>query len=431
MAEPAPTRRSSRAHRAPAETAGAHTPDVAPETRRLRSTARTSESDAPHVAGETESATPESATPMIPASPQPAVPTSRRAARAARSVTGAIPVDESAPATTPLRTAPAPEPAVSITEVTGVDRSAGDVPVEDTADGPAADDFEVAARVLNFTGETPVQQAAPAAKTTSTEQTADLGAAVAAHDTPRRLRGASFKRLAAASFSVGVMGAVTLLAVGTTTPAEAVAAATGESVATAVMAPGATDITAEDEEQIQAYVAPEGVQNLQITRSESYDTETYAEVAAESGIANTSDLFYNDPNGEIQWPFAVGVPMSSGFGYRWGALHEGVDFTPGAGSPIQAVADGVVREATESGGAYGVHVIIDHVIDGELVSTHYAHMQYGSIQVQVGQEIEVGTTVGLVGNTGRSYGAHLHFEVLMGGETAIDPIPWLREHAGG
>ena len=90
-----------------------------------------------------------------------------------------------------------------------------------------------------------------------------------------------------------------------------------------------------------------------------------------------------------------------------------------------------MREATESGGAYGVHVIIDHVIEGELVSTHYAHMQYGSLQVEVGQEVEVGTTIGLVGNTGRSTGPHLHFEVLMGGETAIDPLPWLREHAGG
>ncbi|MDZ8200114.1 M23 family metallopeptidase [Microbacterium sp. SSW1-59] len=374
---------------------------------------------------------------MIPASPQPAAPLSRRAARAARSVTGAIPVDEAAPVTTPLATTRAAQPHVTVTEVAGVDQAAPGVPAPGVpAEGVHADDldadaFESAARRLNFTRETPVQPHAASTPDDPAQATADIGVAVAGHRARRRFEGAAFKRLAAASFSVGVMGAVTLLAVGTTTPAEALAAATGESVASVVVAPGTTDLTAAEEEQIQAYVAPEGVQNLQIQRSESYGTETYAELAAESGIANTSDLFYNDPNADIQWPFAVGVPMSSGFGYRWGALHEGVDFVPGDGSPIQAVADGVVREATESGGAYGVHVIVDHVIDGELVSTHYAHMQYGSIQVQVGQEIEVGTTLGLVGNTGRSYGAHLHFEVLMGGETAIDPIPWLREHAGG
>ena len=93
-------------------------------------------------------------------------------------------------------------------------------------------------------------------------------------------------------------------------------------------------------------------------------------------------------------------------------MHEGVDFTPGAGSPIQAIADGVVRIATNSGGAYGVTVVIDHVIDGQLVSSRYAHMQYGSLQVAVGQHVTVGTVIGRTGNTGRSFGAHTHFEIL-------------------
>ena len=86
---------------------------------------------------------------------------------------------------------------------------------------------------------------------------------------------------------------------------------------------------------------------------------------------------------ELTHPVAVRgrVPISYGFGMRSGRMHEGVDFTPGAGSPIQAIADGVVRVATNSGGAYGVSVIIDHKIDGQLVSSRYAHMQYGSLQV--------------------------------------------------
>ena len=142
-------------------------------------------------------------------------------------------------------------------------------------------------------------------------------------------------------------------------------------------------------------------------------------------------MFTNDQNSPIQWPFAVGVGLSSGFGMRWGRMHEGLDFTPGEGAPIQAIADGTVRIATESGGAYGVTVYIDHVIDGQLITSHYAHMQYGSLEVSEGEHVTVGTVVGHTGNTGRSYGAHLHFELLVNGTTPIDPLPWLREHAGG
>ncbi len=285
------------------------------------------------------------------------------------------------------------------------------------------DEFEAAARLFSFTGETPIQPAAEPQR----EHTAD------AHAARRRSRpsnGAAFRRVTAASFSVGVMGIVGLLTVGMTTPAEAVAAASGYEMPLTVLAP--SDIDPElDPSEIQAYVAPASVEEAGITRTENYSTVTTAQLAAQSGIKNFSNFFVNDPNSAIQWPFAVGVPISYGFGMRSGRMHEGVDFTPGAGSPIQAIADGTVRVASASGGAYGVHVIIDHMIDGQLVSSHYAHMQYGSLQVSAGQQVTVGTVLGRTGNTGRSYGAHTHFEILMNGTTAIDPIPWLRQHAGG
>ena len=122
--------------------------------------------------------------------------------------------------------------------------------------------------------------------------------------------------------------------------------------------------------------------------------------------------------------------ISFGFGPRSGEFHEGADFVPGAGAHVQAIAAGTVRIATESGGAYGVTVVVDHIIDGELVSTRYAHMQYGSLQVSVGDTVEAGTFLGQTGNTGRSFGAHTHFEVLQDGTTPIDPIVWLRANAG-
>ena len=286
-----------------------------------------------------------------------------------------------------------------------------------------SDEFEAAARLFSFTGETPIQTADEPAESQPAEPHA-------ARRRPRPSSGASFRRVSAASFSIGVMGIVGLLTVGMTTPAEAVAAAGGSDMPMSVLAPATTELEV-DADAIQAYAVPATVADVPIERSETYSTVTTAQLAAQSGIKNFSNFFVNDPNSAIQWPFAVGVPISYGFGMRSGRMHEGVDFTPGAGSPIQAIAEGVVRVATNSGGAFGVSVIIDHQIDGQLVSSHYAHMQYGSLQVAVGQHVTVGTIIGRTGNTGRSYGAHTHFEILMNGTTPIDPIPWLRAHAGG
>jgi murein DD-endopeptidase MepM/ murein hydrolase activator NlpD len=297
------------------------------------------------------------------------------------------------------------------------------------AEGPTAaeiDAFEAAARLFSFTGETPIQFTARVGD----DAADDTPPPVAAHTTVSRNRGASFKRVSAASFSVGVMGIVGLLTVGMTTPADAVAAQRGTDITSSLVASAAAE-DAVDEDEIQAYVTPSEVENATIKRDENYSTVTMAQLASESGITNFSNFFKNDPNASIQWPFAVGVPITYGFGMRSGRMHEGVDFTPGAGSPIQAITDGVVRVSTDSGGAYGVHVIVDHVIDGQMVSSHYAHMQYGSRQLQVGDTVTAGTILGRTGNTGRSYGAHTHFELLANGTTAIDPIPWLRQHAGG
>lgn len=283
------------------------------------------------------------------------------------------------------------------------------------------DAFEAAARLFSFTGETPVQDAPDAT---------GPSAPAAPHVASRRNRGASFQRITATSFSVGVMGIVGLLTVGLTTPADAVASPGATDISTALVSADAGTSTGSADE-IQAYVTPSEVQNATIERAENYSTLTMAQLASQSGISNYSNFFINDPNSAIQWPFAVGVPISYGFGMRDGSMHEGADFTPGEGAPIQAIADGVVRESTESGGAFGVHIVIDHVIDGQLISSSYSHMLYGSRQVEVGDQVTVGTIIGHTGNTGRSFGAHTHFEMLANGTTPIDPIPWLRAHAGG
>jgi murein DD-endopeptidase MepM/ murein hydrolase activator NlpD len=309
-------------------------------------------------------------------------------------------------------------------------------PAEATAQSVDGDAFDAAARLFSFTGETPVQAAQASADTQDPAaggQEQDAAPTVTRTTSSRAARGASFRRVTTASFSFGVMGIVGLLAVGLTTPAAAVGnAGTAADISAPVFAAPHGDIASgASADAIQAYVTPAEVQSAAIDRPENYSTITMAQLAADSGISNFSSFFINNPNSPIQWPFSVGVPISYGFGMRDGTMHEGADFTPGEGSPIQAIADGVVRESTDSGGAFGVHIVIDHIIDGQLVSSSYSHMQYGSREVEVGQHVTVGTIVGHTGNTGRSFGAHTHFEILMNGTTPIDPIPWLRAHAGG
>jgi murein DD-endopeptidase MepM/ murein hydrolase activator NlpD len=133
----------------------------------------------------------------------------------------------------------------------------------------------------------------------------------------------------------------------------------------------------------------------------------------------------------VQAPTPMGS-LSSGFGYRSAACsgctsnHEGLDLTPGAGTAVQAIADGVVVDAGNPSGPFGVFVVIEHLIDGEKFTSLYAHLQYGSLAVNVGDAVPAGTQLGRVGSTGMSTGAHLHFEIWSATGNPIDPLPWLR-----
>jgi murein DD-endopeptidase MepM/ murein hydrolase activator NlpD len=116
------------------------------------------------------------------------------------------------------------------------------------------------------------------------------------------------------------------------------------------------------------------------------------------------------------WP-CDGVVVS-GFGMRWGRMHEGIDIGCAYGTPNRAAAAGKVIYAGWLGG-YGNLVVVDHQ-NG--LSTAYAHAS--SILVGVGQTVSQGQTVSLVGSTGRSSGPHLHFEVRVNG-VAVDPLLYL------
>lgn len=111
--------------------------------------------------------------------------------------------------------------------------------------------------------------------------------------------------------------------------------------------------------------------------------------------------------------------FTSGYGYRWGALHGGVDIANAIGTPIYAVSDGVVVAVGPTAG-YGAYVKLRHS-DGTV--TLYGHIN--SWNVSLGERVFAGDQIATIGNRGNSTGPHLHLEVLVGGTDRIDPVPWL------
>ena len=116
------------------------------------------------------------------------------------------------------------------------------------------------------------------------------------------------------------------------------------------------------------------------------------------------------------WPVAGSV--TSGFGWRWGRMHEGIDIACASGTPVVAAASGTVIQAGWLGG-YGNLVVVDH---GNGVATAYAHNT--SVAVGVGQSVSQGQVVAYAGSTGNSSGPHVHFEVRVNG-SAVDPLGYL------
>jgi murein DD-endopeptidase MepM/ murein hydrolase activator NlpD len=110
---------------------------------------------------------------------------------------------------------------------------------------------------------------------------------------------------------------------------------------------------------------------------------------------------------------------TSGFGMRWGRLHAGTDLAGAHGTPIHATADGVVTHAGWLSG-YGQLVKIEHALG---IETRYAHMS--RIRVREGQRVSRGDRIGDMGNTGRSTGTHLHYEVRVDGK-AINPMTYIK-----
>ena len=135
-----------------------------------------------------------------------------------------------------------------------------------------------------------------------------------------------------------------------------------------------------------------------------------------SSSASTPPIVPPTGSGLLGWP--VSGPVVSGFGMRWGRMHEGIDITCATGTPVRAAGGGTVIWAGWRGG-YGNLVVVDH---GGGLSTAYAHNS--AFASSVGLSVAAGQVIAYAGSTGNSSGPHVHFEVRVNGG-AVDPLGYL------
>lgn len=237
------------------------------------------------------------------------------------------------------------------------------------------------------------------------------GPATGSHRAPTagRRRGIAARRPSALLGAL-VAGGVAAAVLGLQSPPEAAAEST--SVLSAQQELGIVD---------EAEVMP----MASITEAEAQ--ERLQEVTAARAARAEAEAAAAAAAAEAARPRAVfpirGARLTSSFGPRWGTTHTGIDLAAPMLTPEYAAVDGVVlRAGSASGFGLAVYILTG---DGDVMV--YGHME--EITVEVGQYVDAGETVALVGNRGQSTGPHLHFEVHQGGVggTRVDPMEWLSD----
>jgi murein DD-endopeptidase MepM/ murein hydrolase activator NlpD len=141
-----------------------------------------------------------------------------------------------------------------------------------------------------------------------------------------------------------------------------------------------------------------------------------ARIRAAQEQSSSAEAAVVSGSGRLSWP--VSGPVTSGFGSRWGRMHEGIDIAVGQGTPVHAAAAGTVIYAGWMEG-YGNLVVIDH---GNGLSTAYGHNS--ALASSIGQTVSAGQVIAYSGSTGHSTGPHVHFEVRVNG-SPVDPLGYL------
>lgn len=185
--------------------------------------------------------------------------------------------------------------------------------------------------------------------------------------------------------------------------------------------------------------------------SDTFETEAEAAAATQQGLfseisveelpvsledieyvatdSSTNVSYSYIPDVVVNFPFREPVRLTDGFGYRSypvAQFHDAQDFAAPAGTPISAIADGIVLESGFASDGCGYGVKLEHEIGPHTVTSRYCHMLDDSTGLSVGDEVKMGDLVGPVGSTGLSFGPHLHLAIRVDDEP-VDPIPFLLE----
>ncbi|MEU8815133.1 M23 family metallopeptidase [Actinoplanes sp. NPDC048796] len=160
--------------------------------------------------------------------------------------------------------------------------------------------------------------------------------------------------------------------------------------------------------QVADAVADRATDEAAASRSDSRDSAAKQKVSAEQATEDVWLLPLDD------------YVFTSPYGVRWGKLHAGIDLTAPEGMPYKSVHAGEVTQAGYNGG-YGYSVTVKNDDGTEVI---YAHSR--RVLVKTGDKVKAGQVLGEVGNTGASYGVHLHLEIHVNG-APTDPIPYLRD----
>ena len=170
--------------------------------------------------------------------------------------------------------------------------------------------------------------------------------------------------------------------------------------------PGVDEVSAEETPQILSIAEYKPVENL----TEQLDKAIqHSDEVARLDEAARAPLFTKPAEGAF----------TSGFGMRWGSMHNGIDIANSPGTPIRAVAAGTVIDSGPAQG-FGNWIRIRHE-DGSI--SVYGHMQ--TLNVAVGEVVQPGQLIAGMGSEGFSTGSHLHFEIWPDGATPSDPASWL------
>ncbi len=151
-------------------------------------------------------------------------------------------------------------------------------------------------------------------------------------------------------------------------------------------------------------------EKLELTDKDTAISNLYKEkkvvVPKSGGSVQVAKMGSGYKDAGITFKKPITATITSRFGSRWGSNHKGLDFGAPTGTSIYAAASGTVTYAGWNSGGFGYLVIISH---GNGVQTLYGHCS--SIITKVGATVKQGDLIAKVGNTGRSFGSHLHFEV--------------------